>query len=197
VLIVPSLPEPNYLQTARVHFRPPLSSPPPTPVHTSNCIVRRTPHSSFSIVAPPPPSTFPVTHKYPLAVRVHRKGRCTACLCGGCGNGKKCPFGCNGCVTDMAVGQRQRLYSGVRMLTGNYLSSTPRALRFSGVQLERTTLMYKMSKGPTRMNGTGIFYISPRNTFLYNLIQILPLGTRLQFVKGGAPGTVLWLWRKP
>jgi hypothetical protein len=29
----------------------------------------------------------------------------------------------------MAVGQRQRLYSGVRMFTGNYLSSTPRALR--------------------------------------------------------------------
>ena len=44
-------------------------------------------------------------------------------------NGHKIPFGCNGCVTAMAVGQRQQLYSGVRMLTGNYLSSTPRALR--------------------------------------------------------------------
>jgi hypothetical protein len=42
---------------------------------------------------------------------------------------KKCPFGCNGYVTAMAVGQRQRLYSGGRMFTGNYLSSTPRALR--------------------------------------------------------------------
>jgi hypothetical protein len=27
------------------------------------------------------------------------------------------------CVTAVAVGQSQRLYSGVRMLTGNYLSS--------------------------------------------------------------------------
>jgi hypothetical protein len=44
-------------------------------------------------------------------------------------NGRKCPFGCNGYVTAMAVGQRQRLYSGVRMFTGNYLNSTPRALR--------------------------------------------------------------------
>ena len=30
-------------------------------------------------------------------------------------NGNKCPFGCNGYVTAMAVGQRQRLYSGVRI----------------------------------------------------------------------------------
>ena len=42
----------------------------------------------------------------------------------------------------MAVGQRQRLYSGVRMFTGNYLSSTPRALRIGGVQLELTTLIW-------------------------------------------------------
>jgi hypothetical protein len=41
----------------------------------------------------------------------------------------------------MAVGQRQRLYSGVRMFTGNYLSSTPRALRFPGVYLELRPLM--------------------------------------------------------
>jgi hypothetical protein len=40
----------------------------------------------------------------------------------------------------MAVGQRQRLYSGIRMLTGNYLNSTPRALRFPGVQLESSSL---------------------------------------------------------
>jgi hypothetical protein len=33
------------------------------------------------------------------------------------------PFGCNGHVTAVAVGQRQRLYSGVGMFTGNYLSS--------------------------------------------------------------------------
>jgi hypothetical protein len=67
-------------------------------------------------------------------------------------NRHKRPFGCNGHVTAMAVGQRQRLYSkmgcinlysGVRMFTGNYLSSTPRALRCWGVQLERTTLTCK------------------------------------------------------
>jgi len=33
-------------------------------------------------------------------------------------NGHKCPLGCNGYVTAMAGGQRQRLYSGVRILTG-------------------------------------------------------------------------------
>jgi hypothetical protein len=33
-------------------------------------------------------------------------------------------WGCNGNVTAVAVGQSQRLYSGVRMFTGNYLSST-------------------------------------------------------------------------
>ena len=42
----------------------------------------------------------------------------------------------------MAVGQRQRLYSGVRMLTGDYLSSTPMALQFSGVALELSSLAY-------------------------------------------------------
>jgi hypothetical protein len=30
---------------------------------------------------------------------------------------KKGPFGCDGYVTTVAVGQRQRLYSGVRMFT--------------------------------------------------------------------------------
>jgi hypothetical protein len=42
----------------------------------------------------------------------------------------------------MAVGQRQRLYSGVRLFTGNYLSSPPQILRIRGVQLERTPLAY-------------------------------------------------------
>ena len=56
-------------------------------------------------------------------------------------NGQNFPFGCNGYVTAMAVGQRQRLYSGVRMFTGNYLTSTPRALRFPGVELELKPLM--------------------------------------------------------
>jgi hypothetical protein len=37
-------------------------------------------------------------------------------------NGQKFPFGCNGHVTAVAVGQSQRLYSGVRIFTGNYLS---------------------------------------------------------------------------
>ena len=41
----------------------------------------------------------------------------------------------------MTVGQRQRLYSGVRMFIGNYLSSTPRALREGGDDLELTPLM--------------------------------------------------------
>jgi hypothetical protein len=36
----------------------------------------------------------------------------------------------------MAVGQRQRLYSGIRMFIGNYLSSTPRELRIPGAELE-------------------------------------------------------------
>ena len=45
-------------------------------------------------------------------------------------------------VTAMAVGQRQRLYSGVRMFTGNYLSSTPRELRVPGVYLERRSLKF-------------------------------------------------------
>jgi hypothetical protein len=34
----------------------------------------------------------------------------------------QCPFGCNGHVTAVVVGQSQRLYSGVRIFTGNYLS---------------------------------------------------------------------------
>jgi hypothetical protein len=37
-------------------------------------------------------------------------------------NGHKRPFGCNGHATAVAVGQRQRLYSGVRIFTGLYLS---------------------------------------------------------------------------
>ena len=48
-------------------------------------------------------------------------------------------------VTAMAVGQRQQLYSGVRMFTGNYLSSTPRALRTSplrGLALMKATDIY-------------------------------------------------------
>jgi hypothetical protein len=42
----------------------------------------------------------------------------------------------------MAVDQRQRLYSGFKMLTGDYLSSTPMALRFSGVALELSSLAH-------------------------------------------------------
>jgi hypothetical protein len=41
----------------------------------------------------------------------------------------------------MAVGQRQRLYSGVRVLTGDYPSSTPRALRIGGAQLELSSVI--------------------------------------------------------
>jgi hypothetical protein len=65
----------------------------------------------------------------------------------------------------MAVGQRQRLYSGVRMFTGNYLSSTPRALRPSGVYLELKPLMlystcavsYGYSTVLTLNTGTGTY----------------------------------------
>jgi hypothetical protein len=57
-------------------------------------------------------------------------------------NGHKCPFGCNGYVTAMAVGQRQRLYSGVRIFTGNYLSSPPQILRTRGAKPELTSLIY-------------------------------------------------------
>ena len=60
-----------------------------------------------------------------------------------CGAGNRHQqLGCNGDVTAVAVGQSQRLYSGVRMFTGNYLSSTPRALRFPGVYLELRPLIY-------------------------------------------------------
>ena len=45
----------------------------------------------------------------------------------------------------MAVGQRQRLYSGVRMFTGNYLSSTPRDLRARGVYLELRSLILNIA----------------------------------------------------
>jgi hypothetical protein len=41
--------------------------------------------------------------------------------------------GVKGHVTAMAVGQRQRLYSGVRMVTRNYLSSPPQIPRARGV----------------------------------------------------------------
>ena len=46
----------------------------------------------------------------------------------------------------MVVGQRQWLYSGVRMLTGNYFSSTPKALRVRGAQLELMSLMYQVGE---------------------------------------------------
>jgi hypothetical protein len=51
-------------------------------------------------------------------------------------NGRKCPFGCNGDETAVATGQSQRLCSGVRMFTGNRLSSPPQVLRTQGIELE-------------------------------------------------------------
>jgi hypothetical protein len=48
-------------------------------------------------------------------------------------------------VVGQSQRQRQRLCSGVRMFTGNDLSSTPRALRVRGVELERTPLMIYVS----------------------------------------------------
>jgi hypothetical protein len=41
----------------------------------------------------------------------------------------------------MAVGQRQRLYSGVRMFIGNYLGSRPQIPRVRGIQLGTTQLL--------------------------------------------------------
>jgi hypothetical protein len=47
----------------------------------------------------------------------------------------------------MAVGKRQRLCSGVRMLTGNFISSTP--LRTPGALLELKPMTWKEeSRGP-------------------------------------------------
>ena len=55
-------------------------------------------------------------------------------------SGHKRPFGCNGYVTAVAVGQRQRLYSGVRMFTGFYLSSINISGCYYGVDLESNPL---------------------------------------------------------
>jgi hypothetical protein len=67
----------------------------------------------------------------------------------------------------MAVGQRQRLYSGVRMFTGNYLSlsSTPRELRTGGVELECKSLIYAIVRAPTILH----------SNFLRATAQPLPL----------------------
>ena len=51
-------------------------------------------------------------------------------------NGHKCPFGCNGYVTVVAVGKRQRLYSGVRMFTWFYLNSINISGFYKGVDLD-------------------------------------------------------------
>jgi hypothetical protein len=53
-------------------------------------------------------------------------------------NGQKYPFGCNGYVTAVAVavGQSQRLYSGVGIFNWYYLSSPPQILRAPRVELE-------------------------------------------------------------
>jgi hypothetical protein len=57
-------------------------------------------------------------------------------------NGHKCPFGCNGHVTAVAVGQSQRLYSGVGIFNWYYLSSPPQIPRFFRFPLESGGLMY-------------------------------------------------------
>jgi hypothetical protein len=53
---------------------------------------------------------------------------------------RECPFGCNDNVTAVAVGKSRRLYSDVRMFTGNYLSSPPQILHVGGAQLEQKSL---------------------------------------------------------
>jgi hypothetical protein len=59
----------------------------------------------------------------------------------------------------MAVGQRQRLYSGVRMFTGNYLSSPPQIPRTRGILLELKPLKYYMIYAPDLTYVCG-YYIS-------------------------------------
>jgi hypothetical protein len=84
-------------------------------------------------------------------------------------NGRKCPFGCNGYVTAMAVGQRQRLYSGVRMFTGNYLSSPPQIPRCRGVDLAHCSALCPNAAGaspccgalPWRGKGSVLFSLYP------------------------------------
>jgi hypothetical protein len=51
-------------------------------------------------------------------------------------DGYKCPFGCNGYVTAVAAGQRQRLYSGVGIFNWYYLSVPPQILRGREAPLE-------------------------------------------------------------
>jgi hypothetical protein len=48
---------------------------------------------------------------------------------------EKCPFGCNVYIAAVAVGQRQRLYSDVRMFTWFYLRSINISGWYKGVDL--------------------------------------------------------------
>jgi hypothetical protein len=65
----------------------------------------------------------------------------------------------------MAVGQRQRLYSGVRIFTGNYLSSTPRELRVPGVYLELRPLIYVgAGAGGVRRSWVVFMFVAARQT---------------------------------
>jgi hypothetical protein len=67
----------------------------------------------------------------------------------------------------MAVGQSQRLYSGVRTFTGNYLSSTPRELRASGVELELTPLIYDTTDDGAGRKRFLPVSVSIRNQWLF------------------------------
>jgi hypothetical protein len=61
----------------------------------------------------------------------------------------------------MAVGQRQRLYSGVRIFTENYLSSPPQVRRVGGVQLELKPLKYRgLWLGADVKEGRGALHTS-------------------------------------
>ena len=95
-------------------------------------------------------------------------------------NGRKCPFGCNGYVTAVAVGQSQRLYlysgSGVGTFNWYYVLSQFTGTvppRSSGVHLERRGLMlygvyaYGGHPGGRRAGGhPGVLYAT-----LYILIN--------------------------
>jgi hypothetical protein len=60
-------------------------------------------------------------------------------MCNGHSLTENCPFGCNGYVTAVAVGQSQRLYSGVGLFNWHYLSSPPQIPRLSRVVLDVDT----------------------------------------------------------
>jgi hypothetical protein len=93
-------------------------------------------------------------------------------------------------VTAMAVGQRQRLYSGVGMLTGNYLSSTPRALRCAkGPNLNERH--WHLPETSRRM----VYWGADRRCAQSRVIAGLSLGTQLSTDATPAVPQLFWNYR--